>query len=344
MTLNYASSGVSLSANDEAVALIKDAVRDAGATRPEVLGSIGGFAGAFAGGFPGVVDPVLISATDGVGTKLTIAQTLGRHDTVGFDLVAMVVDDIVCAGAEPLFLLDYLSCGRNAPARTAEIVASIARACAFAGCALIGGETAEHPGIMDEDEYDLAAFGVGVVARAALLDDSLVRPGDVLVGLASSGLHSNGFSLVRQIILDRDLALSDPVPGTGRTLGDELLEPCRIHAPAVLSAIRATPGAIHGVAHITGGGIAGNLVRALPDGVGARIDAGAWERHRIFGYLQEVGGIAEDEMARVFNLGLGMILTVDPAGLDDVLLAVRAAGETAFVIGAAHDGAGVTVA
>lgn len=341
--MNYADAGVSLDANDEAVALIKDAVARAGATRPEVLGSIGGFAAAFAGGFPGVADPVLISATDGVGTKLTIAQTLGRHDTVGFDLVAMVVDDIVCAGAQPLFLLDYLSCGRNEPARTAAIVEGIARACAFAGCALVGGETAEHPGVMDDDEYDLAAFGVGVVGRADLLGPERVRDGDVVIGLASSGLHSNGYSLVRRIILDRDLTLSDPVPGSSQTLGEELLTPCRIHAPAVVSALREVPGAVHAAAHVTGGGIAGNLARSLPPGMGATLDPSSWARHAIFDHLADVGQIAEDEMQRVFNLGLGMLLVVDPAAADEVLAAVLAAGETATVVGACAPGEPVSL-
>lgn len=341
--MNYAGAGVSLDANDEAVELIKAAVTRTGATRPEVLGSIGGFAAAFAGGFPSVVDPVLISATDGVGTKLTIAQTLGRHDTVGFDLVAMVVDDIVCAGAEPLFLLDYLSCGRNVPERTAAIVAGIAEACASVGCALVGGETAEHPGIMDDDEYDLAAFGVGVVGRADILGPDRVRDGDVVIGLASSGLHSNGYSLVRRIILDKDLNLSDPVSGSSRTLGEELLEPCRIHAGGALAAIAAATGGVHAAAHVTGGGIAGNLARALPAGMGATLDPATWERQAIFNHLAQIGEVAEDEMARVFNLGLGMLLVVDPGAADDVLVAATGAGERAYVVGVCAPGDAVTV-
>lgn len=341
MSLTYGSSGVSLSANDDAVDLIKKAVARAGATRPEVLGSIGGFAAAFSGSFPSIVDPVLISATDGVGTKLTIAQTLGRHDTVGFDLVAMVVDDIVCTGAQPLFLLDYLSCGRNVPERTAALVEGIARACASVHCALVGGETAEHPGIMDDDEYDLAAFGVGVVGRADILGPERVRDGDVLIGFGSSGLHSNGYSLVRRIILDRDLTLSDPVAGSDRTLGEELLEPCKIHAAGVLAAIAAAPGGVHAAAHITGGGIAGNLVRALPAGMGATLETSAWTRQPIFDHLAQVGGVAEDEMQRVFNLGLGMVLVVDRGAVEDVLTAACAAGETPYVVGQTRHGEGV---
>lgn len=334
----YAGAGVSLEANDEAVRQIAKRIANAGATRPEVLGEIGGFAGAFSGRFEGVADPVLISATDGVGTKLTIAQTLGRHDTVGFDLVAMVVDDIVCAGAEPLFVLDYIACGANVPERTAAIVGGIAEACAFAGCALLGGETAEHPGVMDPDEYDLAAFGVGVVDRGAMLGPERVQAGDVLIGLASSGLHSNGYSLVRKLILDHDLDLDEPIPGGG-PLGEELLTPCRIHSPAVLAAIGA--GEVHAAAHITGGGISGNLARTIPDGLGAVLDGTRWERPPIFSFLQQTGGIAEDEMENVFNLGVGMIIVVGPGSAEPVLDAVAARGETASVIGEIVSGDGV---
>lgn len=337
----YRDAGVSIEANERAVELIAQRIAASGATRPEVLGGIGGFAGAFAPRFGDLREPVLVSATDGVGTKLAIAQTLGKHDTVGVDLVAMVVDDVVCAGAEPLFVLDYIACGSNVPERTADIVEGIARGCAMAGCALLGGETAEHPGIMHEEEYDLAAFAVGVVDRDAMLGPARAAAGDVVIGLASSGLHSNGYSLVRRIILERDLDLAAPVPGTGRSLGDELLEPCRIHAPAVLSAARATE--LHAAAHVTQGGIAGNLVRALPAGLGARLSAGAWERPPIFAYLQETGAIAEEEMRRVFNLGLGMAILVPPASVEDALRAVQAAGERAFVVGEIVRGTGVVV-
>lgn len=337
----YEGAGVSLSANDEAVELISKRIAQEGATRPEVMGGIGGFAGAFSGVFRDLREPVLISATDGVGTKLSIAQTLGVHDTVGIDLVAMVADDIVCAGAEPLFLLDYVACGRNEPQRTADIVGGIARGCALAGMALLGGETAEHPGVMHPDEYDLAAFGVGVVDREAMLGPEQVRDGDVVIGLRSSGLHSNGFSLVRRLILDKDLSLDVEVPGAGTSLGPALLEPCRIHARAVLAAIAA--GDVHAAAHITGGGIAGNIVRALPEGLGAHIDIRAWERHPIFSFLQETGDIAEDEMRRVFNLGLGMALVVAPDAADAVLEAAQGMGETAMVVGEVRAGNGVVL-
>lgn len=338
----YREAGVSIEANDVAVELIRKRIDAAGATRPEVLGSIGGFAGAFSAAFAGVQDPVLVSATDGVGTKLKIAQTMNRHDTVGFDLVAMVVDDIVCTGAESLFVLDYVACGENIPERTAEIVGGIAEACAFAGCALLGGETAEHAGVMDRDDYDLAAFGVGVVARAAMLGPERARSGDVVIGLASSGLHSNGYSLVRKVILDHDLDLAMPVPGCEGTLGEELLQPCRIYSPAVLAAVRAAD--VRAAAHITGGGIAGNLERALPEHLAARLDSSAWERRPIFAFLQDTGGIAEAEMRRVFNLGLGMVLVVAPEAVGQVLETLRARGETATVVGEVAPGHGVSIA
>jgi phosphoribosylformylglycinamidine cyclo-ligase len=330
VTPTYEDAGVSLEANDLAVELIAKRVARAGATRPEVIGTLGGFAGAFSAAFDGIVDPVLVSATDGVGTKLLISQTLDRHDTVGFDLVAMVVDDIVCSGAESLFLLDYIACGRNVPERTAEIVGGIADACAVAGCALLGGETAEHPGAMDPDAYDLAAFGVGVVARDAMLGPERVRPGDAVVGLASSGLHSNGYSLVRKLILDHDLDLRVQVPGA-RTLGEELLEPCRIHSPAVMALTRQIE--VHSAAHVTGGGLPGNLVRALPEGLGAKLDPTTWTRHPIFSFLQELGEIAEEEMRRVFNLGIGMAIVLPAAEADSAITICGGYGERATVIG-----------
>ena len=336
----YADSGVSIGANEEAVGLIAKRIANAGATRPEVLQEIGGFAGAFSGRFEGLRDPVLVSATDGVGTKIQIAQTLDRHETVGFDLVAMVVDDIVCAGAEPLFLLDYIACGRNVPERTATIVGGIAEACAFAGCALLGGETAEHPGVMDPDDYDLAAFGVGVVERDAMLGPGRVRAGDTLLGLRSSGLHSNGYSLVRKLILDHDLAMDTALPDGG-ALGEALLTPCRIHAPAVLAAVRVAE--VHAAAHVTQGGIAGNLARSLPDGLGARIDASTWQPHPIFAFLKTAGGIADEEMARVFNMGVGMIVVVAADAAAVALETLRAGGETATVIGEVIPGDGVVI-
>lgn len=336
----YDAAGVSIEANDRAVGLMADRIARAGATRPEVVGGLGGFAGGFLGSFSRLADPVLISATDGVGTKLSIAQTLGRNNTVGIDLVAMVADDIVCVGAEPLFLLDYIACGKNDPERIADIVEGIAVGCAQAGMALIGGETAEHPGMMEPDEYDLAAFGVGVVDRGAMIGPEQVRDGDVVIGFGSSGLHSNGYSLVRKIILDKDLTLSRDVPG-GRTLGEELLEPCRIHAPAVLACIAV--GGVHAAAHITGGGLAGNLARALPVGLGARIDANAWERPAIFSFIQAVGDVSTQDMRAVFNDGIGMVLVVDPSSEQTVLATATERGEVAMRIGTVVATEGVTV-
>jgi phosphoribosylformylglycinamidine cyclo-ligase len=336
---NYTDAGVDVQAGEDAVSLIR---RHAQATnRPEVLEGIGGFAGAFKGTFKDKKDPVLVSATDGVGTKLLIAQTLGRHDTIGIDAVAMVVDDIVCTGAEPLFLLDYVACGKLVPERIAEIVSGVAEGCQIAGCALLGGETAEHPGVMDPDAYDIAAFGVGVVDRDAMLGPHRVKEGDVVLGLASSGLHSNGYSLVRKIILDKDLTLEADVPGCEGTLGEELLRPCRIHAPAVVATARATE--LHAVAHVTGGGIAANLQRVLPDGLGARLDSRSWQRPPIFTYLAETGGIDENEMRKVFNLGVGMAIFLPADAVDEAVAVLRRNGETVTVIGEVAGGRNVEI-
>ena len=335
----YSKAGVDIQAGDDAVALIKESAR--ATMRPEVVEGIGGFAGAFSAAFEGLIDPVLVSGTDGVGTKLLIAQTLGRHETIGIDAVAMVVDDIVCTGAEPLFLLDYIACGKLVPERIAEIVSGIADGCRIAGCSLLGGETAEHPGAMDPDAYDLATFAVGVVERARMLGPDRVREGDVIVGLQSSGLHSNGYSLVRKIILDRDLSLDVRPDGLGATLGDALLTPCRIHAPAVLAAARATE--IHAAAHVTGGGIEGNLNRALPEGLGAVVHLGTWQRLPIFTYLGETGRLTEIEMRKVFNLGLGMAIFLPSSSLDVALDVLGASGETATVIGEVAAGQGVVI-
>ena len=335
----YTEAGVDIQAGDDAVSLIKKLTESS--SRSEVLGGVGGFAGAFSARFADLEDPVLVSATDGVGTKLLIAQTLGRHDTVGIDAVAMVVDDIVCSGAEPLFLLDYIMCGKLVPERIAEIVSGVAEGCRIAGCALLGGETAEHPGAMDPDAYDLATFAVGVADRARMLGPERVREGDLIVGLQSSGLHANGYSLVRKIILDRDLSLDVKPAGLTGTLGDELLTPCRIHAPGVLAAARATE--IHAAAHVTGGGIEGNLVRALPEGLQARVRFGAWQRPPIFTYLGETGGLSEDDMRKAFNLGLGMAIFLPSSSLDVAVDVLGANGEIATVIGEVATGHGVVI-
>lgn len=305
----YEASGVSIEEGDRAVDLIKG--RIGGATRPEVLGGLGGFAGLFDARFKDFEEPVLVSGTDGVGTKTVIAQTLDRHDTIGIDAVAMVVDDIVCEGAEPLFVLDYISCGKVVAERIADIVGGVAQGCEMSGAALLGGETAAHPGLMAEDEYDLATFAVGVVDASKRLGAHKVQEGDSIIGLPSSGLHANGFSLVRKLILDHDLDLFDKYSDQDtRSLGEALLEPCAIYALEVLKYARA--GTVNAAAHITGGGLVANTMRVIPEGLDIEIDWTAWERPAIFNYLQEVGNVPEEEMRKVFNLGIGMTLVGAP--------------------------------
>ncbi|GAC1409612.1 MAG: phosphoribosylformylglycinamidine cyclo-ligase [Actinomycetota bacterium] len=330
----YAAAGVDIAAGDRAVELMKSSI--ASTARSEVLGTVGGFSGAFAPNLSAYKHPVLLSSTDGVGTKLAIAQTLNIHDTVGIDLVAMVVDDLVCDGGEALFLLDYIACGRLVPERIASIVSGIAEGCRIAGCALIGGETAEHPGLMDADAYDLAAFAVGVVDRDAMLGPSKVRSGDVVLGLASSGLHSNGYSLVRKLILEHDLDLFSDPNGFGKTLGEVLLTPTRIHSPALLKAMKR--GGVHAAAHITGGGLAGNLIRSLPEDACARIERNAWDVPPIVSYLAGVGGLEQDTLDAVFNLGIGMTVIVDAANVAEVRSVLEGAGEKTYEIGVITSG------
>lgn len=342
----YAGSGVDIAAGDEAVARIRGVVDATG--RPGVMGGIGGFGGLFslrALGDDRLRDPVLVSSTDGVGTKLLVARATGRFATVGVDLVAMCVDDVVCSGAEPLFFLDYLAVGKLDPARVEEVVAGIAEGCRQAGCALLGGETAEHPGAMGPDDLDLAGFAVGLVERDALLGPSSVRPGDALVGLASPGLRSNGYSLARHVLLEvAGLGLEGPAwPGADHTLADELLRPSVIYAPAVLAARAAVPGGVRACAHVTGGGIPGNLARVLPAGCDARVRRGSWEVPRIFEEIARLGEVATDEMDRVFNLGLGMVLVVAPESTGAVLRALGAAGSAATVVGEVAPGTGQVV-
>jgi phosphoribosylformylglycinamidine cyclo-ligase len=338
-TTSYGSSGVDIAAGDRAVELI--AKHAASTSRPEVLTELGGFAGAFAAAFEGLKEPVLLSATDGVGTKLAIAQTLDRHDTVGIDLVAMVVDDLACHGAEPLFLLDYIACGKLVPERIERIVAGIAEGCRQAGCALLGGETAEHPGVMEPDIYDLAAFAVGVADRSAMCGPDRVQEGDFVVGIASSGLHSNGYSLVRRLILEHDLDLTTPRDALdGRSLGEELLVPTTIYSPALL-ALRDEHGVdVHAAAHITGGGIAGNLARVLPEGLEANLDERAWNTPAIFAFLQETGGIDPSEMRKAFNLGLGMTILVSEVDAEPALRALGERGLAASAVGTVRRGDG----
>jgi phosphoribosylformylglycinamidine cyclo-ligase len=315
--LDYQAAGVSIEAGDRAVALMREAVaRTAG---PEVVGGIGGFAGLFdASRLTGYRRPLLATATDGVGTKVVIAQRLGEYGTVGLDLVAMVVDDLVTCGAEPLFMTDYVVFGTLVAERAAEIVRGVARGCELAGCALLGGETAEHPGHLGPGDFDLAGAATGVVEADALLGPDRVRAGDAIVALASSGLHANGYSLVRRVIADAGLALDAEPPELGQTLGAELLTPTTIYARDCL-ALAAQCG-VHAYAHITGGGLAANLARVLPPGTGAIVDRGTWRPAAIFGLLAGHGGIAEAELERVLNMGVGMAAAV---AADDADRAVR---------------------
>jgi phosphoribosylformylglycinamidine cyclo-ligase len=308
----YRRAGVDLEAGAKAVELIRELA--AGASRPELTRGVGGFAGLFEIG-PG---RFLAAATDGVGTKLEVARRAGRLDTVGIDLVAMCADDVVCTGAEPLFFLDYLSVGRVDPERVASIVAGVAEGCRRAGCALLGGETAEHPGTMAVDAFDLAGFCIGVAEEASMLGPDRVAVGDALIGLASSGLHANGYSLVRKALLDdAGFALDEVLPRLGRPLVDELLEPTAIYAPIVLELAR--DGLVHAAAHITGGGVPENLPRALPEGLTPDVDWGSWPVPPIFELVGEVAGASEDDLRATFNLGVGMVLVVPEASADHVL-------------------------
>jgi phosphoribosylformylglycinamidine cyclo-ligase len=336
---SYAGAGVDLGAAEDAVERIKGIV--ASTARREVLGGAGGFAGLFALDTDRYPNPVLVASTDGVGTKLLVAQAVDRFDTVGIDLVAMCVDDLVCVGAEPLFFLDYLAVGRLDPDRVELLVGGVAEGCRRAGCALLGGETAEHPGAMGKDDFDLAGCAVGVLERGCELGAGRVAVGDVLVGLLSPGLRSNGYSLARHVLLERaGRSLQGPAwAGASHALGDELLIPSVIYARAVLAAI--AEGGVHAAAHITGGGIPGNLVRVLPEGAGAIVERRTWAEPRIFAEIARAGGIGPDEMARVFNLGIGMVLVLEPPSVEGVVAALGSAGVPSAVVGEVVAGAGV---
>ena len=325
----YRSSGVDTEAAAKAVTLIADLA--ARARRPEVAGDVGGFAGLFSIGD----GRLLAAATDGVGTKLEFARITGRLDTVGIDLVAMCADDVVCTGAEPLFFLDYLAVGRVVPEDVASVVEGIVDGCRLAGCALLGGETAEHPGVMDDDRFDLAGFCVGIVNGADVLGPDRVRAGDALIGLPSSGLHANGFSLVRTVVSTDELAIAPPA--IGRTFADELLEPCRIYVPEVVALHRA--GLLHAAAHVTGGGLLENVPRVLPPGLGARIERGTWTEPPIFDEIRRRADATDADMLATFNMGIGMVLVVGPGEVDEVLS--RAGGSTR--IGDVVPGSGVRI-
>jgi phosphoribosylformylglycinamidine cyclo-ligase len=333
--LTYAQAGVDVEAGEKAVAMMRAAVE---ATQgPRVLGGIGGFAGLWrlAGdlGRAGVpADPVLAAASDGVGTKLLVAQALDRHDTVGIDLVAMVVDDVVVTGAEPLFVLDYLAVGRVVPERVAAIVAGVAEGCRLARCALLGGETAEHPDAMAPDAYDLAGFALGMVERERLLGPDRVVTGDVLLGLESSGLHANGFSLARRVLARAGVGFDQDLPQLGGPVGEVLLTPTRIYAPALVDLL-ATGVEVHALCHVTGGGLPGNLPRCLPPGLEARVDRGSWEPPPIFRVLAGLGPVTDDELARATNLGVGMVAILPAAEADRAASFLAERGLEAWVMG-----------
>jgi phosphoribosylformylglycinamidine cyclo-ligase len=335
--LSYAAAGVDIGAGDRAVDLMRSSV--ASTARPEVMGGIGGFAGLFdAARLAAYRHPVLATSTDGVGTKVVIASRLGVYDTVGIDLVAMVADDLAACGAEPLFMTDYVVCGAIRPQRVAAIVSGVARGCAMAGCALLGGETAEHPGHLGADDFDLAGAATGAVEADAILGPDRVRPGDTVIAMAASGLHSNGFSLVREILKRARLGLEQELPELGRTVGEELLVPSRIYARDCLAL--AERGDVRAYAHITGGGLAGNLARVLPGGVDAVLDRGTWRPPAIFGVLAQAGGVPADEMERVFNMGVGMTAVVGRADTGEALGLLAARGVPAWVLGEIVPGSG----
>ncbi|QYC45432.1 Phosphoribosylformylglycinamidine cyclo-ligase [Nonomuraea coxensis DSM 45129] len=333
----YEAAGVDIAAGERAVDLMKDKV--ARSRRPEVVDDASGFAGLFdASALLRYRRPLLATSTDGVGTKVMIAQRYGKHDTIGIDLVGMVLDDLVVCGAEPLFMTDYIACGKVVPERVAEIVGGVAEGCRLAGAALVGGETAEHPGAMDADEYDLAGAGTGVVEADALLGPDRVRAGDVVLGLASSGVHSNGYSLVRHVLREAGLSLDAELPELGRPLGEELLEPTRIYSLDCLELARSVE--VHAYAHITGGGVEGNLSRSLPPGLDAVLDRSSWTPPPIFDVLAGHGRVARQDMDRTFNLGVGMAAVVAPDAADAALRLLAERGLPAWVLGEIVEGSG----
>ncbi len=328
----YAGAGVDIAAGDEAVERMRSLVQ-----------GIGGFGGQFPLDMSRYRAPVLVASTDGVGTKMVVARDTGRYETVGIDLVAMCVDDLVCVGAEPLFMLDYIATGKVDPDQVATVVAGVREGCNQAGCALIGGETAEHAGVMPPDELDLAGFAVGVVEQGTQLGPERVRAGDAVVALASPGLRSNGYTLARHVLLERaGLALGDPAwAGAAHSVADELLRPSVVYAPAVLALRDALGASLHACAHITGGGLVGNLPRVLPEDLGAVLARSAWEEPRVFAEIQRLGAVAEDEMDRVFNRGVGMALVVDAGAVESTLSVLGDAGQPGAVIGEVVAGSGV---
>ena len=340
MAKSYENAGVNLEAGYEVVRRIKQHVKST--DRPGVMGNIGSFGGMFNLASLGIKDPILVSGTDGVGTKLKVAFAMDKHDTVGIDAVAMCVNDVLAQGAEPLIFLDYVALGQNIPAKVEAIVAGVAEGCRQAGCALVGGETAEMPGMYSDGEYDIAGFTTGVVERARLIDGTKVSVGDVLVGIASSGVHSNGFSLVRKIVADAGLDFHQEIPEFGgRKLGDVLITPTRIYVKQVLDVIRNCD--VHGVAHITGGGFDENIPRILKPGQGIEIKEGSWEILPVFRMLEKWGGVSHREMFNIFNMGIGMVLAVPEKDAAKAISILEGYGEKASVIGKVTDKEGVEI-
>ena len=329
--MDYKNAGVDIEAGYKSVELMKKHIKTT--MRPEVLGGIGGFAGAFSlAKIKDMEEPILLSGTDGCGTKVQLAYIMDKHDTIGIDAVAMCVNDIACSGGEPLFFLDYIACGKNYPEKIATIVSGVAEGCNQSGAALVGGETAEHPGLMPEDEYDLAGFAVGVVEKKDLITGENIKPGDTLIGIASSGVHSNGFSLVRKVFEMTKESLDTYYDELGKTLGEALIEPTRIYVKA-LKSVKDAGITIKGCSHITGGGFYENIPRMLPDGVRAQVKKDSYEVPAIFKLLAKKGDIEEHMMYNTYNMGVGMCLAIDPADADKTIAAIEAAGDKAFVLG-----------
>ena len=336
MALDYKTAGVDIEAGYKSVELMKEYVK--GTMREEVLGGLGGFSGAFSlKKIKEMDDPVLLSGTDGCGTKVKLAFIMDKHDTIGIDAVAMCVNDVACAGGEPLFFLDYIACGKNYPEKIASIVKGVAEGCKMSDAALIGGETAEHPGLMPEDDYDIAGFTVGVVDRKDMITGENIKPGDVLVGIASSGVHSNGFSLVRKVFEMTKESLDTYYDELGTTLGEALIAPTKIYVKAMKS-IKNAGVTVKGCSHITGGGFYENIPRMLPDGVSARVNKDSYPVLPIFKLLQKTGGIEEKMMYNTYNMGLGMVLALDPKDVDAAIRAIEEAGEKAYVVGEIIEG------
>lgn len=340
--MDYKKAGVDIEAGYKSVELMKKYVKET--MRPEVLGGIGGFSGAFSlGALKDMEDPVLLSGTDGVGTKLQLSFLMDKHDTIGIDCVAMCVNDVACAGGEPLFFLDYIACGKNYPEKIATIVKGVAEGCKQSGCALVGGETAEHPGLMPLDEYDVAGFAVGAADRKDLITGENIKDGDILVGIASSGVHSNGFSLVRKVFEMTKESLDTYYDELGTTLGEALIAPTRIYVKAMKS-IKNAGVVVRGCSHITGGGFYENIPRMLPEGILAVVEKDSYEVPAIFKLLQKTGNITDEMMYNTYNMGLGMVLAIDPADVDKTMEAIKAAGDTPYIVGKCKAGEkGVTL-